>query len=99
MAARSSTSSLANTSACDWSWMAIAAGLAQLPLARGAEGLFLAEGLRPGNYQVEIFFDGASATLPAAPWDIAFQISSDVYEGETRLQMQVQALRKAEPAA
>ena len=40
-----------------------------------------------------IFFDGATATLPKPPWDIAFRIQSDEYEGEKRLQMHVQAVR------
>ena len=43
------------------------------------------------------FFDGALQALPPAPWDIAFRIASDEYEGETRLQMQVQALRATVP--
>ena len=58
----------------------------------------LALRLRQRNYhQRAIFFDGAALDLPPPPWDVAFQISSDVYEGETRLQMRVQALRSAEP--
>ena len=40
-----------------------------------------------------IFFDGASEALPAPPWDVAFRIQSDEYEGEKRLQVHVQALR------
>lgn len=60
----------------------------------------LALRLRQGKYhQRAIFFDGASVDLPPPPWDIAFEISADVYEGETRLQMQVQAVRSAEVAA
>jgi single-stranded-DNA-specific exonuclease len=56
----------------------------------------LALRLRQRNYhQRAIYFDGASVKLPPPPWDVAFQISSDVYEGETRLQLQVQALRSA----
>jgi single-stranded-DNA-specific exonuclease len=56
----------------------------------------LALRLRQRNYhQRAIYFDGASAKLPPPPWDVAFQISSDIYEGETRLQLQVQALRSA----
>jgi single-stranded-DNA-specific exonuclease len=47
------------------------------------------------HHQRAIFFDGALQALPPAPWDIAFRISSDEYEGETRLQMQVQAVRSA----
>jgi single-stranded-DNA-specific exonuclease len=53
--------------------------------------------LRQRNYhQRAIYFDGANAPpLPAAPWDIAFRIRADEYEGETRLNMQIHALRKA----
>ena len=54
--------------------------------------------LRQRNYyQRAIYFDGASVTLPPAPWDIAFRIRSDEYEGETRLEMQVHALRESTP--
>jgi hypothetical protein len=31
------------------------------------------------------------------PWDVAFRVSADEYEGETRLQIQVEALRTAAP--
>ena len=44
-----------------------------------------------------IFFDGASSPLPASPWDMAFRLSADEYEGETRLQIQVEALRASAP--
>ncbi|MEP6686457.1 MAG: single-stranded-DNA-specific exonuclease RecJ [Verrucomicrobiota bacterium] len=49
------------------------------------------------HHQRAIFFDGALQPLPPAPWDIAFRIASDEYEGETRLQMQLQALRASAP--
>jgi single-stranded-DNA-specific exonuclease len=56
----------------------------------------LAMRLRQENYfRRAIFFDGAAAPLPLPPWDVAFRISSETYEGETRLQMQVQAIRSA----
>jgi hypothetical protein len=56
----------------------------------------LAMRLRQENYfRRAIFFDGAAAPLPSPPWDVAFRISSETYEGETRLQMQVQAIRSA----
>ena len=45
------------------------------------------------HHQRAIFFGGAESELPASPWDVAFRISADVYQGETRLQMQVQAMR------
>ena len=54
--------------------------------------------LRQRNYyQRAIYFDGALQSLPSPPWDIAFRISSDEYEGQTRLQMQVQGLRATVP--
>lgn len=58
----------------------------------------LALRLRQRNYhQRAIFFDGASAPLPPPPWDIAFRLNADEYEGETRLQIQIEALRAAVP--
>ncbi|PYJ49025.1 MAG: single-stranded-DNA-specific exonuclease RecJ [Verrucomicrobia bacterium] len=53
--------------------------------------------LRQGNYHRRaVYFDAANAPpLPPPPWDIAFRIRSDEYEGETRLDMQIQALRQA----
>ncbi len=54
--------------------------------------------LRQRNYHARaIFFDGASETLPSPPWDVAFRIYSDEYEGEKRLQVHVQALRTTVP--
>ena len=54
--------------------------------------------LRQKNYHARaIYFDGASAPLPEPPWDVAFRIHSDEYEGERRLQMRVEALRAAGP--
>ena len=54
--------------------------------------------LRQRNYhQRAVYFDAANALLPPTPWDIAFRIRADEYEGETRLGMQIQALRKAAP--
>lgn len=54
--------------------------------------------LRQKNrFQRAIFFDGALSPLPQAPWDMAFRLSSDEYEGETRLQIHVEALRAAAP--
>jgi single-stranded-DNA-specific exonuclease len=49
------------------------------------------------HFQRAIFFDGAAAPLPRAPWDMAFRVNADEYEGETRLQIQVEALRAASP--
>jgi single-stranded-DNA-specific exonuclease len=49
------------------------------------------------HFRRAIFFDGALSALPATPWDIAFRVNADEYEGETRLQIQVEALRTAVP--
>ena len=52
--------------------------------------------LRQGNYHRRaVYFDGVKAELPAAPWDIAFRIRADDYEGETLLGIQIEAVRKA----
>jgi single-stranded-DNA-specific exonuclease len=54
--------------------------------------------LRQGNYhQRAVYFDAADVRLPPAPWDIAFRIRANQYEGETRLDMQIQAVRQAVP--
>ena len=45
--------------------------------------------------QRAIFFNGATPDLPPPPWDMAFQVESNEYRGETELQVQVQALRAA----
>ena len=48
--------------------------------------------LRQRNYHARaIFFDGASMPCPPPPWDVAFRIHADEYEGEMRLQIHVQA--------
>ncbi|MGI8430704.1 MAG: single-stranded-DNA-specific exonuclease RecJ [Chthoniobacterales bacterium] len=51
-----------------------------------------------GTVRRAIFFGGAENPLPAPPWDVAFRISADEYQGEKRLQMQVEAIRAAVPA-
>jgi single-stranded-DNA-specific exonuclease len=51
-----------------------------------------------GRYQRAIFFGGAGNGVPEPPWDVAFRIGSEEYEGERRLQMQVEALRSSRPA-
>ena len=54
--------------------------------------------LRQRNYhQRAIFFDGAANSLPPPPWDIAFRIRADEYEGEIRLEMRVEAMRASTP--
>ncbi len=44
-----------------------------------------------------IFFGGAQEPLPPAPWDVAFQVEANEYRGVTELQVQVQAIRAAQP--
>lgn len=52
--------------------------------------------LRQRNHHARaIYFYGAAARLPDPPWDVAFRIHSDEYEGERRLQVQVEAVRSA----
>jgi single-stranded-DNA-specific exonuclease len=54
--------------------------------------------LRQRNYHARaIFFDAATETLPTPPWDVAFRVHTDEYQGEKRLQVHVQALRAAGP--
>ena len=54
--------------------------------------------LRQQRYQRRaIFFGAALNPLPAHPWDVAFRIRPDEYEGETRLEIRVEAIRQAAP--
>ena len=54
--------------------------------------------LRQGNYRRRaVYFDSADVLLPPAPWDIAFRIRADEYEGETVLGIQIQAVRQTVP--
>jgi single-stranded-DNA-specific exonuclease len=56
----------------------------------------LALRLRQRNYhQRAIFFGAAENSLPRQPWDIAFRIRPGEYEGERRLEMQVEAIRES----
>ena len=49
------------------------------------------------SHRRAIFFDGATEQLPPAPWDIAFRIRADNYEGETLVELQIHALRQSAP--
>ncbi|MFZ4116116.1 MAG: single-stranded-DNA-specific exonuclease RecJ [Chthoniobacterales bacterium] len=42
-----------------------------------------------------IFFDGAREILPKPPWDIAFTLESNSYQGRTIMQLQIVAIREA----
>jgi len=54
--------------------------------------------LKQGNHHRRaVFFDGAAEELPPAPWDVAFRVHADEYQGERRLDIHVQAVRTARP--
>jgi single-stranded-DNA-specific exonuclease len=54
--------------------------------------------LRQGNrHRRAVYFDGVTNPLPPTPWDIAFRIRADEYEGETLVAMHIEAVRAAEP--
>jgi single-stranded-DNA-specific exonuclease len=50
--------------------------------------------LRQGDVRYQaIFFNGAVNELPRLPWDVAFQIERNEYEGRVSVQMQVHSIR------
>lgn len=54
--------------------------------------------LRQRNcHQRAIFFEAAARNLPPEPWDIAFRVRPDDYEGEMRLEMRLEAVRESVP--
>jgi single-stranded-DNA-specific exonuclease len=54
--------------------------------------------LRQGNrHRRAVYFDGAANQLPPSPWDVAFRIGVDEYDGETLVGMRIEAVRAAEP--
>lgn len=56
--------------------------------------------LRQRNYHRRaIFFGAAGDSLPPQPWDVAFRIRPDEYEGEARLEMRVEAVRASAAVA
>jgi single-stranded-DNA-specific exonuclease len=53
--------------------------------------------LRQGDrHRRAVYFNGAVNELPSAPWDIAFRIRADEYNGETLVAMHIEAVRAAE---
>jgi single-stranded-DNA-specific exonuclease len=53
--------------------------------------------LRQGNRNRRaVYFDGAANELPDPPWDVAFRIGMDEYEGETLVGMRIEAVRAAD---
>jgi single-stranded-DNA-specific exonuclease len=54
--------------------------------------------LRQGDrHRRAVYFDGAANEIPAPPWDVAFRIGVDEYDGETLVAMRIEGLRAAEP--
>jgi single-stranded-DNA-specific exonuclease len=55
--------------------------------------------LRQGDrHRRAVYFDGATNEIPAPPWDVAFRIGANEYEGQTLVGMRIEALRSAERA-
>jgi single-stranded-DNA-specific exonuclease len=52
-----------------------------------------------GQGHQAIYFGGAQQALPEPPWDIAFQVGRNEYNGRISLQLEIKALRAAEGAA
>jgi single-stranded-DNA-specific exonuclease len=53
--------------------------------------------LRQGErHRRAVYFNGAANPLPAPPWDIAFRIGADEYDGETLVAMRIDSVRSAE---
>jgi single-stranded-DNA-specific exonuclease len=53
--------------------------------------------LRQGDrYRRAVYFDGAATEFPDAPWDVAFRIGMDEYEGKTLVGMRIEAVRAAQ---
>jgi single-stranded-DNA-specific exonuclease len=54
--------------------------------------------LRQGDrHRRAVYFDGASNEFPPPPWDVAFRVGVDEYDGETLVGMRIEALRAAAP--
>jgi single-stranded-DNA-specific exonuclease len=54
--------------------------------------------LRQGDrHRRAVYFDGASNEFPPPPWDVAFRIAADEYDGETLVGMRIEGLRAAQP--
>lgn len=55
--------------------------------------------LRHGDrHRRAVYFDGATNELPTPPWDVAFRIGADEYDGKTLVGMRIESLRAAEKA-
>jgi single-stranded-DNA-specific exonuclease len=54
--------------------------------------------LRQGDrHRRAVYFNGAANQLPPPPWDVAFRIRADEYNGETLVAMHIEAVRGTEP--
>jgi single-stranded-DNA-specific exonuclease len=51
-----------------------------------------------GRAREAIYFGGAARPLPPAPWDIAFQVARNEFNGRVTLQLEIKGLRSAEAA-
>lgn len=49
-----------------------------------------------GHLLTAIFFNGAIEALPTPPWDMAFTLERNTFQGRTTLQLQVVAIRESE---
>jgi len=49
-----------------------------------------------GRAQAAIYFGGAQEPLPPEPWDAAFQVARNEFNGRVTVQMEIKALRTAE---
>jgi single-stranded-DNA-specific exonuclease len=53
--------------------------------------------LRQGDrHRRAVYFDGAATEFPSPPWDVAFRIGVDEYDGETLVGMRIEGVRAAE---
>jgi single-stranded-DNA-specific exonuclease len=53
--------------------------------------------LRQGDrHRRAVYFDGAATEFPSPPWDVAFRIGVDEYDGKTLVGMRIKAVRTAE---
>jgi single-stranded-DNA-specific exonuclease len=53
--------------------------------------------LRQGDrHRRAVYFNSATDQLPPAPWDIAFRVCTDAFEGETLVGMHIEAVRSAQ---
>jgi single-stranded-DNA-specific exonuclease len=51
-----------------------------------------------GRAQEAIYFGGATRPLPDGPWDVAFQVARNEFNGRVSVQLEIKALRTAEAA-